>query len=154
LSLPTMLRYGYDPKLACGSICAAGTLGQIIPPSIVLVLLGDAIANAYQRTQLELGHFSPRTVSVRRPVAGAPLPGLMLVGFYITYQLVMALVRPETSPALPPDATREGKSRGQVVVQVAGALAPPVVLIVAVLGSILAGIASPTEAAGVGAVGA
>lgn len=154
LSLPTMLRYGYDPKLACGSICAAGTLGQIIPPSIVLVLLGDVVANAYQQTQLSLGNFSPRTVSVGDLFAGALLPGLMLVGLYIVYQLFMAFLRPETSPALPPDATREGKSRGQIAAQVAYALLPPVILIVAVLGSILAGIASPTEAAGVGAVGA
>ncbi|WP_235017092.1 TRAP transporter large permease [Tistlia consotensis] len=154
LSLPTMLRNGYDPKLACGSICAAGTLGQIIPPSIVLVLLGDVISNAYQQTQLSMGNFSPRTVSVGDLFAGALLPGLTLVGLYIVYQLFIAFMRPETSPALPPDLTREGKSRAQIIAQVAHALVPPVILIVAVLGSILAGIASPTEAAGVGAIGA
>ncbi len=154
LSLPTMLRNGYDPKLACGAICAAGTLGQIIPPSIVLVLLGDVISNAFQQTQLSMGNFSPRTVSVGDLFAGALLPGLMLVGLYILYQILVAVTRPQSSPALPPDASREGKSGAQVAAQVAHALIPPVVLIVAVLGSILAGIASPTEAAGVGAVGA
>ncbi|MEX0760631.1 MAG: TRAP transporter large permease subunit, partial [Tistlia sp.] len=153
LSLPTMLRHGYDPKLACGAICAAGTLGQIIPPSIVLVLLGDVISNSFQQAQLSMGNFSPRTVSVGDLFAGALLPGVMLVGLYILYQLLIAYIRPESSPALPPDVTREGKSSTQILAQVLHALLPPVVLIVAVLGSILAGIASPTEAAGVGAVG-
>jgi TRAP-type mannitol/chloroaromatic compound transport system permease large subunit len=154
LSLPTMLRNGYDPKLACGSICAAGTLGQIIPPSIVLVLLGDVVSNAYQETQLEMGNFSPETVSVGDLFAGALLPGLMLVGMYITYQLIKAFLDPQSSPPLPYDERRRDMSQGQVIGQVLHALVPPVVLIVAVLGSILAGIASPTEAAGVGAVGA
>lgn len=154
LSLPTMLRNGYDPKLACGSICAAGTLGQIIPPSIVLVLLGDVISNAYQQTQLSMGNFSPDTVSVGDLFAGALLPGLMLVGLYISYQLVKALIHPASSPALPYDERRDDMGRIQILGQVLHALLPPVILIVAVLGSILAGIASPTEAAGVGAVGA
>lgn len=154
LSLPTMLRNGYDPKLACGSICAAGTLGQIIPPSIVLVLLGDVISNAYQQTQLSMGNFSPDTVSVGDLFAGALLPGLMLVGLYISYQLVKALIHPASSPALPYDERRDDMGRVQILGQVLHALLPPVILIVAVLGSILAGIASPTEAAGVGAVGA
>lgn len=95
LSLPTMLRYGYDPKLACGSICAAGTLGQIIPPSIVLVLLGDVISAAFQKSQLEMGIFSPETVSVGDLFAGALLPGLMLVGLYILYQLFRAIIHPQ-----------------------------------------------------------
>ncbi len=154
LSLPTMLRRGYDPKLACGSICAAGTLGQIIPPSIVLVLLGDVISSAYQRSQLEAGNFSPDTVSVGDLFAGALLPGLMLVGLYIGYQIFSAIVRPESSPALPPEEGIAGMSRGQVYGKIAHALLPPVILIVAVLGSILAGIATPTEAAAVGAIGA
>ncbi|NNG05815.1 MAG: TRAP transporter large permease subunit [Inquilinus sp.] len=154
LSLPTMLRRGYDPKLACGSICAAGTLGQIIPPSIVLVLLGDVISSAYQKSQLEAGNFSPDTVSVGDLFAGALLPGLMLVGLYIAYQIGMAIFRPEGSPALPPDEGIAGMSRAQVYGKIAHALLPPVLLIVAVLGSILTGIATPTEAAAVGAIGA
>ena len=154
LSLPTMLRRGYDPKLACGSICAAGTLGQIIPPSIVLVLLGDVISSAYQKSQLEAGNFSPDTVSVGDLFAGALLPGLMLVGLYIGYQVFTAVIRPESSPALPPDEGIAGMSPAQVYGKIAHALLPPVILIVAVLGSILAGIATPTEAAAVGAIGA
>ena len=150
LSLPTMMRRGYDPSLACGSICAAGTLGQIIPPSIVLVLLGDQISNAYVDAQREIGNWSPEPVSVGDLFAGALLPGLMLVGMYITYQLLTAWLRPHTSPAIPadPDATRG------LFKQILHALVPPIVLIVSVLGSILMGIATPTEAAAVGAVGA
>ncbi len=154
LSLPTMLRRGYDKRLACGTICAAGTLGQIIPPSIVLVLLGEVISAAYQKSQLEQGIFSPEAVSVGDLFAGALLPGLMLVGLYIGYQVIVALVRPESSPALPPDEAHAGMSPWQIYGQIAHALLPPVILIVAVLGSILAGIATPTEAAGVGAIGA
>ncbi len=154
LSLPTMLRRGYDKKLACGSICAAGTLGQIIPPSIVLVLLGDVISAAYQKSQLDQGIFSPETVSVGDLFAGALLPGLMLVGLYIAYQVVTAMLRPESSPALPPEEGIAGMSPWQVYGKIAHALLPPVILIVAVLGSILAGIATPTEAAAVGAIGA
>ena len=101
LSLPTMLRRGYDPALACGSICAAGTLGQIIPPSIILILLGDQMAVAYQQAQLKLGNFSPDTVSVPELFAGGVLPGLVLVSLYIVYQLVVAWLYPETSPAIP-----------------------------------------------------
>ncbi len=152
LSLPTMLRHGYDPKLACGAICAAGTLGQIIPPSIVLVLLGEVISSAYQKSQLEAGNFSPDTVSVGDLFAGALLPGLMLVGLYIAYQILMAVIRPNTSPALPPDQGIAGMSTWQVYRKIAHALLPPVILIIAVLGSILAGIATPTEAGAVGAL--
>ncbi|GGD11427.1 TRAP transporter large permease subunit [Pyruvatibacter mobilis] len=150
LSLPTMLKRGYDPALATGSIAAAGTLGQIIPPSIVLVLLGDVMSSAYQNAQLSMGNFSPDALSVGDLFAGALLPGLMLVGLYIAYQLVMAIVKPTSSPAmeLEPGETRPGLG---VILQ---ALVPPILLIVAVLGSILAGIATPTEAAAVGAVGA
>jgi TRAP-type mannitol/chloroaromatic compound transport system permease large subunit len=153
LSLPTMLRCGYNPKLACGTICAAGTLGQIIPPSIVLVLLGDVISAAFQKSQLEMGIFSPRTISVGDLFAGAMLPGLMLVGIYILYQILIAIIRPNDSPALPKDAARADMTSWQIFAKTTHALLPPVVLIIAVLGSILAGIASPTEAAGVGAVG-
>ena len=150
LSLPTMLRRGYSKTLACGTICAAGTLGQIIPPSIVLVLLGDQISNAYVDAQRAVGNWSPEPVSVGDLFAGALLPGLALVGMYILYQLVVAWLRPETSPPIPRDeidATGLGR-------RVLHALIPPIVLIIAVLGSILAGVATPTEAASVGAVGA
>lgn len=150
LSLPTMMKRGYAPSLASGSICAAGTLGQIIPPSIVLVILGDQISNAYIDAQRAIGNWSPEPVSVGDLFAGALLPGLMLVGMYIVYQILMAWLKPETSPAIPPeDLIAEGLGK-----RILHALVPPIVLIVAVLGSILAGVATPTEAAAVGAVGA
>lgn len=151
LSLPTMLRRGYDIPLATGSIAAAGTLGQIIPPSIVLVLLGDVLSNAYQKAQLEQGIFNPDTMSVGDLFAGALIPGLMLVGLYICYQIYRAIVHPASSPAMPPE---EGLDRGELYRKTLRALMPPILLIVAVLGSILGGIATPTEAAAVGAVGA
>jgi tripartite ATP-independent transporter DctM subunit len=151
LSLPTMLRRGYDQKLACGAICASGTLGQIIPPSIVLVLLGDQISNAYTTAQREMGNWSPEPVSVGDLFAGALLPGLMLVGLYIAYQAVVAFLRPASSPPIPRD---DGEAGGAILGKVLHALIPPIVLIIAVLGSILAGVATPTEAASVGAIGA
>ena len=150
LSLPTMLRRGYDPALATGSIAAAGTLGQIIPPSIVLVLLGDVMSSAYQNAQLSMGNFSPDAISVGDLFAGALLPGVMLVGLYIVYQLLMAFFRPAGSPAL----TREEVGSGPGLAAIFRVLLPPVLLMVAVLGSILAGVATPTEAAAVGAIGA
>jgi TRAP-type mannitol/chloroaromatic compound transport system permease large subunit len=153
LALPTMLRCGYDARLACGSITAAGTLGQIIPPSIVLVVLGDQISNAYEVAQRELGNFSPEPVSVGDLFAGALLPGLCLVGMYIAYQMVVAWLRPAAAPAIPRDELGDANG-GAMAVRVAQALVAPIVLIVAVLGSILAGVATPTEAAAVGAVGA
>lgn len=151
LSLPTMLRRGYDPALASGSIAAAGTLGQIIPPSIVLVLLGDVMSNAYQAAQREQGIFVTDTMSVGDLFAGALIPGLMLVGLYIAYQAWRAVSDPKSSPPLPLDDTPD---RAELYRQTVAALVPPVILIVAVLGSILAGIATPTEAAAVGAIGA
>jgi tripartite ATP-independent transporter DctM subunit len=151
LSLPTMLRRGYDPGLAAGSICAAGTLGQIIPPSIVLVLLGEVMSSAYQQAQLRTGNFSPDTVSVGDLFAGALVPGLMLVALYLGYQGIVAWLRPDSSPALPVDDEALGPGAGR---RILGTLVPPVALIIAVLGSILAGIATPTEAAAVGAIGA
>lgn len=147
LSLPVMLKRGYDPKLATGAICAAGTLGQLIPPSIVLVLLGEVMSSSFQQAQLKRGIFSPETVSVGDLFAGALIPGLMLVGIYLLYQVAVAWWRPQSSPAI---AAAEGPALRAVM----RVLVPPVVLIVAVLGSILAGIATPTEAAAVGAVGA
>ncbi|RMG55482.1 MAG: TRAP transporter large permease subunit [Gammaproteobacteria bacterium] len=151
LSLPTMLRRGYDPAIACGTICASGTLGQIIPPSIILVLLGDVLSSAYQQAQLAQGIYATDTVSVGDLFVGAIIPGLMLVGMYLVYLLVMAWLKPQTMPpavdedhAAPPDLGR----------RVLRVLLPPLLLIVAVLGSIMAGLATPTEAAAVGAVGA
>ena len=149
LSLPTMLKRGYSPRLAAGSICAAGTLGQIIPPSIVLVILGDQISNAYVDAQRAAGNFSPEPVSVGDLFAGALLPGLMLVGMYILFQVFMAIWKPETSPAIP----QQDIDASGLGARLVHALMPPMVLIVAVLGSILAGVATPTEAAAVGAVG-
>ncbi len=149
LSLPTMLKRGYDPRIATGAICASGTLGQIIPPSIVLVLLGDVLSAAYQQAQLDQGIYSPKTVSVGDLFAGAILPGLMLVVLYITYLVITAIRRPDTMPAL--DAEQQSS---RTLVDILRALLPPLLLIVAVLGSILAGVATPTEAASVGAVGA
>lgn len=150
LALPTMLRRGYDPALASGSIAAAGTLGQIIPPSIVLVLLGDTLANSYQKAQLEQGIFSPETLSVGDLFAGALIPGLMLVGFYILYQIVRAVLDPKSSPAMPVD---DSVSTAELYRRTLRALIPPVALIIAVMGSILGGIATPTEAAALGAIG-
>ena len=152
ISLPTMMRRGYDPSVATGTICASGTLGQIIPPSIILVLLGDVLSSAYQQAQLNLGIYSPRTVSVGDLFMGALLPGLLLVALYIFYLIGVAIVRPEAVPAIP-SAERQwaGKTLWIRVVQV---LLPPLALMVAVLGSILGGLATPTEAASVGAVGA
>lgn len=154
LSLPTMLRYGYDKRLATGSICATGTLGQIIPPSIVLVLLADQLSNAYQEAQLAMGNFSPETLSVGDLFAGALFPGLMLVGLYLIYQIGMAYLRPNTAPPLPYDEIMASSRHGNLLIRVLKALVPPIILIFAVLGSILMGIASPTEAASVGAIGA
>ncbi|MEE1557432.1 MAG: TRAP transporter large permease subunit, partial [Alphaproteobacteria bacterium] len=135
LSLPTMLRRGYDPKLATGVICASGTLGQIIPPSLILVVLGDQISAAYQEAQRKLGNFAPDPVSVGDLFAGALLPGLILVGMYITYQFGYALLRPESSPPIPREELTAGLTRGQVRIKLLNALVAPVVLIVSVLGS-------------------
>jgi tripartite ATP-independent transporter DctM subunit len=152
LSLPTMLRRGYSPALASGSIAAAGTLGQVIPPSIVLVLLGDTLSSAYQKAQLDQGIFSPETVSVGDLFAGALLPGLMLVGMYILYQATVAIFWPSSSPG-GVDIDDEAQDRIGLL-GLLRILFPPVALIIAVLGSILGGMATPTEAAAVGAIGA
>jgi tripartite ATP-independent transporter DctM subunit len=152
LSLPTMLRRNYDPSIAAGTICASGTLGQIIPPSIVLVLLGDVLSAAYQQAQLDMGLFSPETVSVGDLFVGALIPGLVLVGLYILYLVGVAWLRPQAVPAIP-QAERD-ITPGVLWRQVILVLMPPLLLIVAVLGSILGGLATPTEAASVGAVGA
>ena len=151
LSLPTMMKRGYDPKLACGAISASGTLGQIIPPSIVLVILGVQISNAYVDAQRAVGNWSPEPVSIGDLFAGALIPGLLLVSLYIAYIMAVAFLKPESAPTVPRE---EGEHGWYMVTKVMRALVPPVALIVAVLGSILVGIATPTEAASVGAVGA
>ena len=147
LALPVMKKNGYDPALASGVVCASGTLGQIIPPSIVLILLGDVLSNAYQQAQLQMQVFSGETVSIGDLFKGALVPGLMLVALYALYLLWMRWWKPETMPVI--EATE--KTSLWVVLK---ALLPPLLLIVLVLGSILTGKASPTEAASVGSLGA
>lgn len=147
LAMPVMQKNGYDPALSAGTICASGTLGQIIPPSIVLVLLGDVLSNAYQQAQLQLNIFNPKTVSVQDLFMGALVPGLMLVVLYALYLFWVRVRRPHSMPAInvvsKPELTTILKS-----------LLPPLFLILAVLGSIISGIATPTEAASVGSIGA
>lgn len=149
LSLMPMIRAGYDPKLATGLICASGTLGQIIPPSIVLVLLGDVLQGAHAAAQRDSGMWDVQPVSVIDLFAGAFVPGLMLVGLYMLWVLLLSLFRPEAVPVLETEA-REGDLWKKAV----KTLLPPLLLIGAVLGAILAGIATPTEAAAIGAGGA
>jgi tripartite ATP-independent transporter DctM subunit len=149
LSLPTMLKRGYSAEIATGTICASGTLGQIIPPSIILVMLGDVMTTAYQQAQLEMGVYSPKTVSVGDLFAGALIPGLLLVVLYILYILAVAWFRPSAMPAHKGDADASVS-----FMRIMRALLPPLALIFAVLGSILMGLATPTEAAGVGGMGA
>jgi tripartite ATP-independent transporter DctM subunit len=150
ISLPAMLKAGYDPRLACGTICASGTLGQIIPPSTVLIFMGDMIAGMHSQVQMELGNFAPTTVSVGDLFAGAFLPGLLLVGLYILYMIGRAIFDPQSCPATPVPPEEKAGLFKEVLV----AFFPPLLLIFAVLGSILGGLATPTEAASVGAVGA
>jgi tripartite ATP-independent transporter DctM subunit len=146
LALPTMLRAGYQPQLAAGTICATGTLGQIIPPSIALVLLGDTMSSAYQQAQLKMNIINTQTVSVGDLFVGAIVPGIVLVFLYLAYVLIRATVQPSSAP---PAEVNETNIRSVV-----SAVLPPLGLIGLVLGSILVGAATPTEAAGVGAVGA
>ena len=146
MSLPTMLKRGYSPSQATGVIAATGTLGQIIPPSIALVLLGDTLSGAYQQAQLNMGIFTPKTVSVGDLFVGALIPGLLLVIFYCLYLIVFA--KPTLFKFSPSTKTADTLSRALKN------LVPPVFLIVTVLGSILMGLATPSEAAGVGAFGA
>ena len=146
IMLPAMLRHGYDPRLAAGTVAASATLAQIIPPSTVLVVLGDQLNNAYQAAQLAQGKFAPNVVSVSDLFAGAILPGLLLVGLYLAFLAGMAMFRPASCPAVAKSEAPQGS--------LVEALLAPVALIVAVLGSILIGVATPTEAAAVGAVGA
>ncbi|EAQ45363.1 hypothetical permease component of C4 dicarboxylate transporter [Roseobacter sp. MED193] len=148
IALPTMLRAGYDPRVASGLVCSAGTLGQIIPPSTLLIILSDVVSNAYQQAQYEQGKFTIDTISVGQIFASALLPGLTLVGLYILYVLLRGWIRPQDMPPAPADMARPPLS------EVAKAILPAILLILAVLGAILSGIASPTEAASVGGIGA
>jgi tripartite ATP-independent transporter DctM subunit len=153
LSLPTMLKRGYDVKFSTGIICATGTLGQIIPPSIALVLLGDVLSSAYQQAQLKMGIFSPDTVSVGDLFAGAVIPGFILVFLYILYCIGLAFFKPDSAPSakiIDGNDDSNTLSLGLIF----SALIPPILLISVVLGSILLGYATPTEAAGIGAMGA
>ncbi|MDN2565083.1 TRAP transporter large permease subunit [Aquibium sp. A9E412] len=150
ISLPAMLRAGYDPRLASGVICASGTLGQIIPPSTVLIFMGDMLSGINAQVQMAKGNFAPTPVSVGDLFAGALLPGLLLVGLYLGWMIVRAVVAPDSCPATPVPPEEKRALAGEVAV----ALVPPLALIAAVLGSILGGVATPTEAASVGAVGA
>ena len=147
ISLPIMLQRNYDQSLAAGTICATGTLGQIIPPSIALVILGDVLSASYQQSQLSIGNFSARTVSVGDLFMGAVVPGLMLVIAYAAYVIIRAHISPSLAPA---QEVKVVKNRKKIIFTT---LLPPFVLIASVLGSILAGIATPSEAAGVGAFG-
>lgn len=149
LALPIMLKRGYDPAISTGTLAATGTLGQIIPPSIILVLLGDVMSTAYQQAQLKMGIFSPKTISVGDLFVGALIPGLVLIGLYLLYLIATAWIKPNKLPAL-------NKEELEPIVwgKLLNALLPPLLLVSAVLGSILLGYATPTEAAAIGALGA
>lgn len=148
IALPTMLRAGYDPRVASGIVCTAGTLGQIIPPSTLLIILADVMSNAYQQAQYQQGKFSVEALSVGQFFAAALVPGLVLVGLYLIYILVRGMIRPQDMPPAPVGMALPDRA------EVLRAIVPPVLLIFAVLGAILGGVATPTEAASVGAVGA
>ena len=149
LALPTMLKQGYCPKIASGTICASGTLGQIIPPSIVLILLGDVLSSSYQQAQLNQGIFSPETLSVGDLFIGALLPGMLLVVLYMLYIFYKAMTRPDLIPNNIGQPVAPG-----LLLRVVKSMLPPLALILLVLGSILGGFATPTEAASLGALGA
>ncbi len=148
IALPTMLRCGYNAPLAAGTVCTAGTLGQIIPPSTLLIILADVMSNAWQQAQFAQGKFTVETISVGQLFAGALLPGLALVAVYMAYMLVRAALRPGDAP---PVREKDAPLRWKSAI---GGVAPPILLIIAVLGAILGGIATPAEAASVGAGGA
>lgn len=148
IALPSMLRAGYSKPFAAGIVCTAGTLGQIIPPSTLLIILSDVMSNSFQQAQYAQGKFSVEALSVGQFFAAALIPGLILVLLYLLYILGRSLFIPTDAPAMA--VTGERPSRGDVM----GAVVPPIGLIIAVLGSIIGGIATPTEAASVGAVGA
>lgn len=147
LSLPSMLNQGYKPSLAAGTVCASGTLGQIIPPSIVLIFLSDQLSASYLQAQREIGNFSALPITVSDLFAGALIPGIGLAVLFMIYQLTMGILKPTHAPKVANDTQVN-------LAQICGSLAPPILLVLCVLGSILMGIATPTEAAGVGAFGA
>ncbi len=149
IALPTMLRNKYDPSFACGIVCTSGTLGQIIPPSTLLIILTDVMSNAYQQAQYSKGQFTIETISVGQMFAAALVPGLVLVTVYLVYLIIRSWISPHIAPALSGGDYVKPTAR-----DVVRAVLPPIFLIVAVLGSILAGIATPSEAASVGAIGA
>lgn len=149
LALPGLLRNGVGARQASGTVAAAGTLGQIIPPSIVLIVLGDQMSNAWQKMQLDAGEFAPQTITVADLFAGALLPGLLIVGLFVAYQVAVS-PRPSTiglRKSVPSDHQLDAGPLFRAFI-------PPVLLILMVLGSILAGLATTSEAAGIGAVGA
>jgi tripartite ATP-independent transporter DctM subunit len=150
MSLPLLLKRGYSPSIATGTICATGTLGQIIPPSIVLVLLGDVLSSAYQQAQLNLGVFNPKTISVGDLFVAAIIPGLLLVALYMLYLIFTAFFR----PSIIAPVTDFNDDEKLPIKDIFFSLAPVLILILLVLGSILIGAATPTQAAGVGALGA
>lgn len=150
LSLPSMMKRDYAQSLSTGVIAASGTLGQIIPPSIVLVLLGDVLSSAYTDAQTSQGAWSIETISVGDLFVGAIIPGLILVASYLLYVLILSFLNPESMPSQADSSSTKGMSSGTLVT----VLLPPLVLILAVLGSIIFGLATITEAAGVGAAGA
>jgi tripartite ATP-independent transporter DctM subunit len=146
IALPAMLKAGYDQRLSCGLICASGTLGQIIPPSIILILLGDVLSSAYQQAQLKQGIFNPETLSVGDLFAGALIPGILLALLYALFMVWQA----RKQPAIPKEALPEKPSAKEIL----SSLVPPLLLVLLVLGSIIGGYATATESAAVGAVGA
>ncbi|WP_428609475.1 TRAP transporter large permease [Sedimenticola sp.] len=135
ISLPVMLKFNYDKRLACGTICAAGTLGQIIPPSIILIILGDVMG-------IPVGDLFKAAVG----------PGLVLIGVYVAYILIKSFLHPEVAPAMPMDEDLD--HRHEQYIRALKAVLPPLVLILVVLGSIFAGIATPTESSALGGFGA
>lgn len=135
LTLPTLLKRGYDPGIACGAICASGTLGQIIPPSLILILLSDIL-------QLSVGTL----------FAAAVVPGMLLAAIYCTYIIIIGMVKPDLVPPIPV-AERDAVSRRQLWTRFFKVVVPPVLLVMSVLGSIIGGVAAPTEAASMGALG-
>ena len=148
ISLPIMLERNYDQSLAAGTICATGTLGQIIPPSIALVLLGDVLSGANQKAQIDLGNLAGKTVSVGDLFMGAIIPGIILVAAYAGYVILRSYLSPHL---VPNEQAKVLKNKWKIIIT---SLIPPLALISSVLGSILFGIATPTEAAGVGGLGA
>ena len=149
LALPSMLKAGYDEKFATGTICASGTLGQIIPPSIVLILLAEMLQGANEEAGLIKGDLAPLPVTAIDLFAGALIPGLLLVLFFIIYILILAKLKPDYLPA-----KKTSKPKSVILKNTFIEIIPPIFLILSVLGSIFLGIATPTESASVGAVGA